>query len=53
LAKNIKAPPNTLIHNLPLVERGVGRLLLPQRPGFPYAQMIFPAINFIRYRLGI
>jgi hypothetical protein len=26
---------------------------LPQRPGFPYAQMIFPAINFIRYRLGV
>jgi hypothetical protein len=47
LAKNIKTPANTLIHNLPLVELGVGRSLLPPRPGSPYAPMIFPEINFV------
>jgi hypothetical protein len=52
LARNIKTPPNTLIHNLPLVEHGVGHSLLPPWPGFPHAQIVYPAINFIFYRLG-
>jgi hypothetical protein len=38
--KTLKAP-NTLIHNLPLIELGVGCSLLPLQPGFPYAQMAF------------
>jgi hypothetical protein len=35
---------STLIHNLPLVERGTVSSLLPPRLGFTYAQMVFPAI---------
>jgi hypothetical protein len=49
---------NTLVHNLPLVEYGVGRSLLPPRPGFPYAQMFFPTtltlfVTDLDFRVGL